>query len=139
MATKKISELTAVTSPAGTDTIVIVQGGVTYKTTRAEVVALTDAANIATNASAGTMFTVTLAGNRTLDNPTLPIDGMKRLWRFKQDATGSRTITLGSAFRFGTDLIAITLTTTANKADYMGAVYNSTDSKWDVVAFMKGY
>ncbi len=138
MATKKISELTA-TTETGTDMGIVVQGGITYKITKTLVLALTDAVNIATNASAGTMFTVTLGGNRTLDNPTNPVDGMKRIWIFKQDATGSRTITLGTAFRLGTDLTAVTLTTTASKSDYMGAIYNGADSKWDVVALIKGY
>ena len=102
------------------------------------VIGLTDQATITTDASAGTIFTVTLAGNRTLAAPTNPIDGMKRIWRFKQDATGSRTITLNAVFRLGTDITAITLTTTANKTDYVGAIYNATDSKWDILAFIKG-
>ena len=105
----------------------------------AVVTGLTDQATITTDAAAGTIFTVTLAGNRTLANPTNSVDGMKRIWRFKQDATGSRTISLGTDFRLGTDITAITLTTTAAKTDYMGAIYNGTDAKWDVVAFIKGF
>jgi hypothetical protein len=100
---------------------------------------LTDGANIATDASLGSEFRVTLAGNRTLDNPTNPTDAQRAVWRFKQDATGSRTITLGSKFRLGADISAVTLSTTANKIDYMGAIYNLTDDKWDVVAFVTGY
>jgi len=103
------------------------------------VVALSDGANIATDASLGNEFRVTLAGNRTLDAPTNPTNGQKAIWRFLQDATGSRTITLNAVFRLGTDITAITLTTTASKADYMGAIYNATDVKWDVIAFVKGY
>lgn len=103
------------------------------------VVALTDGANIATDASLGNEFTVTLAGNRTLDNPTNPTNGQKNIWRFKQDATGGRTITLGSAFRLGTDITAVTLTADANAIDYMTAVYSSVDTKWDVVGFIRGY
>lgn len=102
-------------------------------------VALTDAATIATDASLGNTFAVTLAGNRTLGNPTNPVHGQKVIWRLKQDATGGRTITLDTAFRFGTDVTGITLSTAANKVDYMGAVYDSTDAKWDVIAFVKGY
>ena len=105
----------------------------------AVVTGLTDQTTITTDASAGTIFTVTLAGNRTLAAPTNPVDGMKRIWRFKQDATGSRTITLNAIFRLGTDITSITLTTTASKTDYMGAIYNATDSKWDIVAFVKGF
>lgn len=100
---------------------------------------LTDAATIATDASLARHFRVTLGGNRTLGAPTNPVDGMRVVWEFIQDATGSRTITLASAFRLGTDITAVTLTTTANKRDYMGAIYCAAASKWDVVAFVKGF
>lgn len=102
-------------------------------------VALTDAATIATDASLGNHFRVTLGGNRTLGNPTNPTDGQKCLWEIIQDATGSRTITLDTKFALGTDITGVTLTTTASKRDFLGAVYNSTADKWYVIAFVKGY
>jgi len=102
-------------------------------------VTLTDAATIATDASLGNHFRVTLGGNRTLGNPTNPTDGQKAMWELIQDATGSRTITLGANFALGTDVSAVTLSTTANKRDFLGAVYNSTAGKWYVIAFVKGY
>lgn len=100
---------------------------------------LTDAATVATNAALGNHFRVTLGGNRTLGNPTNPTDGQKIIWELIQDATGSRTITLDTAFALGTDLTAITLTTTANKRDLLGAIYNASLAKWLVVAFIKGF
>jgi hypothetical protein len=102
-------------------------------------VTLTDAATIATNASLGNHFRVTLGGNRTLGNPTNPTDGQKVIWELIQDATGSRTITLGNAFALGTDITSVTLTTTVNKRDFLGAVYNAAAAKWYVIAFVKGY
>lgn len=102
-------------------------------------VTLTDAATVATDASLGNHFRVTLGGNRTLGNPTNMVDGQRVIWELIQDATGSRTITLGSAFGLGTDITAVTLTTTASKRDFLGAVYNSTAAKWYVIAFVKGY
>jgi hypothetical protein len=102
-------------------------------------VTLTDAATVATDASLGDYFRVTLGGNRTLGNPTNMIDGQRVIWEIIQDATGTRTITLGSAFALGTDIAAVTLTTTASKRDFLGAVYNSTAAKWYIVAFVKGY
>jgi len=102
-------------------------------------VALTDAATIATDASLGNHFRVTLGGNRTLGNPTNPVDGQRVIWEIIQDATGSRTITLDTAFALGTDITAVTLTTTASKRDFVGAVYNSTASKWYVIALSRGY
>lgn len=88
-------------------------------------VALTDAANIATDASLGNIFTVTLAGNRTLDNPTNLVSGGVYRWIVTQDATGSRTLAYGTMFKWpgGT---APTLTTAANAVDTIEAVYNGT-------------
>jgi hypothetical protein len=100
---------------------------------------LTDAATIATNAALGNHFRVTLGGNRTLGNPTNPTDSQRVVWELIQDGTGSRTITLDTAFALGTDLSTVTLTTTASKRDFLGAIYNSVTSKWYVIAFMKGF
>lgn len=105
-------------------------------------VALTDAATIATDASLGNLFRVTLAGNRTLGVPTNPTDGQRVVWEVSQDATGTRTLALASGaggFIFGTDIASITLTTTASKTDFIGAIYNSTANRWRVIAFVKGY
>jgi hypothetical protein len=105
----------------------------------AAIVTLTDAATIATDASLGSHFRVTLGGNRTLGNPTNLKDGQKLLWELIQDATGSRTITLGSNFALGTDLPAVTLTTTASKRDFLGGIYNSAAGKIFVTSLMRGY
>lgn len=103
---------------------------------------LTDAATITTDVSTGVHFRVTLGGNRTLAVPTNPADGQRVLWEFIQDGTGSRTITLAGGtggFAFGTDISSIALTTTANKRDIVGAVYNASIQKWLVIAFVRGY
>lgn len=100
---------------------------------------LTDAATIAVDASLGNDFTVTLGGNRTLGNPTNPVNGQKILFAIRQDGAGNRTLTLGSDYRLGTDVPSVTLSTAANKTDYLGVRYNATDAKWDVLAFTKGY
>lgn len=102
-------------------------------------ITLTDGANIATDASKGNFFRVTLAGNRTLDNPTNLVDGQQYTWAFIQDNTGSRTITLGSKFAFGTDITGLTLTTTANKRDFMTAIYVSATDKLYILGVSKGY
>ena len=107
--------------------------------TIATVTALTDAATIATNAALGNYGRVTLGGNRTLGNPTNPTNGQRYTWELIQDATGSRTLTLGAAFALGTTISSTTLTTTASKRDFLTAVYNSTAAKWYVIDFVKGY
>jgi hypothetical protein len=102
-------------------------------------ITLTDATTIATDASLGNYFRVTLAGNRTLSNPTNLTDGQRITWEVIQDATGSRTLAYDTLFAFGTDLTGAVLTTTANKRDFIGGIYNSVTSKIYVVSFIKGY
>lgn len=109
------------------------------KRIKAKVVALVDGANIAVNADTTDIGTVTLAGNRTLDNPTgTPLDGQVLEIRVKQDATGSRTLSYGTEYRFGTDPASPTLTTTASKTDFLYFERNAADSKWDFVKIAKG-
>lgn len=102
------------------------------------VVALTDAATIATDASLGTVFTVTLGGNRTLGNPTNAVNGQLIIWKIKQDGTGNRTLALGTKFRFNDTLTSFTASTAANDTDILQAIYDSTDDKFDVVGIVKG-
>ena len=66
-------------------------------------------------------------------------DGQRLVLEFTQDGTGSRVLTLGSMFRFGTDITAVTLSTAANKTDKIGVIYNTTAAKFDVVAYIKGF
>lgn len=103
-----------------------------------KVVALTDGVTIATDASLGNIFTVTLAGNRTMGNPTNGTEGQTIIYRIKQDATGSRTITWASEFRGSTDLALPTLTTAVNQVDYVMFI-RSAVTTWDVLAVNKGF
>lgn len=100
---------------------------------------LIDAAQIVTDANMGNHFRVTLGGNRTLANPTNPADGQKIVWEFLQDGAGSRTISLGSKFRLGTDVATVVLSLGAGKRDFMGCIYNATVDLWHVVTFVRGY
>lgn len=107
-------------------------------------VVLTDGATIATNAALSTTFDVTLGGDRTLSNPTNPVDGHRVLWRIRQDNTGTRTLTLGSAFRIPsssalTSPLNSATFTTANKTTNLVAVYNLADAKWDISVEQEGY
>ena len=68
----------------------------------------------------------------TIAVPTgTPVEGQKLIIRLKDDGS-ARGITFNAIFR----AIGITLptTTVASKITYLGLVYNSTDTKWDVVA-----
>lgn len=104
------------------------------------VVALTDGATPALDASLGNVFTLAAAGDRTIAVPTNATAGQKIVIRHLASG-GARTLSLNSGaggFRFGTDITALTQTA-SGKIDYIGCIYNSTDSKWDVVAVVKGY
>lgn len=92
---------------------------------------------ITVDASTGSEWHITLTGNLTLGNPTNPTDGQVICFQLTQDGTGSRTLTLGSAFNVGP--VTVTLSTGAGKVDYLLAKYRSAASKWDVLAFGPGY
>lgn len=77
--------------------------------------ALTDQANITANLVQGRFWTVTLGGNRTLVNPTNMRVGQTGSIAIKQDATGSRTLAFGSAWKFEGG--SKTLSTAANTID----------------------
>jgi hypothetical protein len=67
----------------------------------------------------------------TIAAPTgTPIQGQKLIFRIKDNGT-ARGITWNAIFRaLGTTL---PITTVINKTTYVGCIYNSTDTKWDVV------
>jgi len=101
--------------------------------------ALVDSATIAVNASLGNQFIVTLGGNRILGNPTNAVNGQLFLFAIRQDGSGNRTLSFDTKYRFGTDISSITLSTDANKTDFIGVRYHSTDDKFDVISVAKGY
>lgn len=87
----------------------------------AEIVTLADGANITPNFSNGNNFEVTLAGNRTLNNPTGVTTGQSGVIFVKQDSSGSRTLGVQTHWQFSGGT-APTFTTTANAVDVIGYV-----------------
>jgi hypothetical protein len=75
------------------------------------------AGNVAWNMNAGINFTLAMTGNATLQNPTSVIPGKSGRIRIAQDATGGRTLALGSSYKTPGGL-GITLSTAANAIDY---------------------
>lgn len=102
-------------------------------------VALTDGATINTDAALGNVFTVTIAGNRTMANPTNPTAEQRITFRIRQDAVGSRVLTWASDFNFGVDLAGVPGSTGANAFDYYGFQYNPVTLRWDCLAISRGY
>lgn len=121
----------------GTGFAVIVGGNDFIGAQAVAFVTLTDGANIATDASDGNHFAVTLGGNRTLDNPTNMSDGVILNWRIKQDGTGSRTLTYGSKFKWANGT-APTLSTTAGAVDRITGQYIAADDVIECVC-TKGF
>lgn len=81
-------------------------------------VTLTDAASITWDMDTGFDYVVTLAGNRTLANPTNTKVGQRGEIRVVQDGTGSRTLSFGTSYEFAGGS-APTLTTTASADDIL--------------------
>lgn len=81
-------------------------------------VTLTDAASISLDLATGNNFTVTLAGNRTLENPTNAVAGQTGQMYVIQDGTGSRTLAFGSNYKFPNGT-AITISTSTSSVDLL--------------------
>jgi len=116
----------------------VLGSSVTARSTR--VVALTDAVTITPKCTTTDLGVVTLGGNRTIANPSgVAAAGQELRLRLKQDATGSRTVTWDTKYRFSTDIPRPTLSTAAGKTDYVRFIYNSDDDKWDCQQVVRGF
>ena len=84
---------------------------------------LTYGANIAVDANLSNIYTVTLTGvTAQLDNPSNLVAGMSLQFLIKQDATGLRALTFGTAYTFGTAGAPTIATSTANQTDVISCV-----------------
>jgi hypothetical protein len=92
-----------------------------------EIATLTDAANISVDFGANQNFTVTLGGNRTLDNPTNIVVGQTGSIFLVQDGTGSRTLSFGTYYDFAGGT-APTVSTTANAVDRIDYIVRTATS-----------
>ena len=95
---------------------------------------LSNPSTIAVNAGLYGQVTVTgLAQTLTIGAPTgSPLNGQRLTIRVKDDGT-TRTLSWNAAFVAYTD-VTLSTGTTAGKTMYWQALWNSTDSKWDVLA-----
>jgi hypothetical protein len=87
---------------------------------------LTDEATISWDLAVNQVCSVTLGGNRTLSNPTNQVDGSVYILVVKQDATGGRTLTFSSAYKFAGGT-APTITSTASKVDVLTFISDGTN------------
>lgn len=101
---------------------------------------ITGTGTVTPSATTASIFTTTVTGNLTLNGPSSPTNGQKVMFRLLQDGTG-HTVSFASGagnFRFGTDIPSFTAST-ANLTDYVGAIYNSTSTSWDIVSVIQGF
>ena len=85
---------------------------------RGTITALTDGATITPDFAVANNFSVTLAGSRTLANPSNLTAGQSGVIVITQDGTGGRTLAFGSYWKFAAGT-APTLTTTAAAVDVL--------------------
>lgn len=97
---------------------------------------ISSSASITINSDTTDIFTITaLEESTTINAPTgTPVNGQKLTIRIKDNGTLRAltwTTTSGAFRQIGTFLPTATI---ANKTVYIGCIYNSTDSYWDVIA-----
>ncbi len=120
-------------------------GTVTGTTTFSKAVVMPTVAYTASSATPVTpdarnieVYNVTVDANLTINGPSNPYSGQKLLFQLHNDGSHAVTFATGSGnFRFGTDITSYTAS--ASKTDYVGAVYNSTDTRWDLVSLVQGF
>lgn len=94
------------------------------KAQRGAISALTDGATITPDFNEGNFYSVTLAGNRVLANPTNAAAGQSGSIFITQDGTGSRTLSFGSSWKFAGG-VAPTLSTASGAEDRLDYVVKS--------------
>jgi hypothetical protein len=121
-------------SPTGTETL-------TNKNIQSRVVAsTTNTTPVVINADTTDMATLvyTSAGTVVINAPTgTPVNGQKLL--FRMQATSANSLTWNAIFAGAATLTLPTAATGTSKYDYMGFIYNSTASKWQLVAKVQGF
>lgn len=102
-------------------------------------VSLTSSATPTPNADITDLYTVTaLAEAATFGAPTgAPNQGQKLIIRIKDNGT-ARALSWNAIYRASSDL-ALPTTTVLSKTMYLGFIYNSTDSKWDLLAVLDNF
>ena len=118
----------------------------TFDGTKLDVAGVIRSASVSiTGAAGGTItptsdttnqYTVTALGApATIAIPSgSPIDGQKLILRFEDNGTGRALTWTTSAGGYRAVGVTLPTTTTATKVTYVGCIYNSQDSFWDVVA-----
>jgi hypothetical protein len=80
-------------------------------------------------------LTAMAAGVTVSADSGTPVNGQKMIFRFKDNGTArSISLTTGTSKSFRAIGVTLPTTTVISKTLYVGAIYNSADDRWDVVA-----
>lgn len=113
----------------------------TNKRITKRVVALSDATSATLpmdTADMATMVNTQAAGTFTMNAPSgTPTDGQQITFRI--DSTNVQTFSWNGLFRGSTDYPLPTATSGGGLTDYYGFIYNSADTRYDIVAATKGF
>ena len=113
----------------------------TNKNIQARVVVIADATSITINADTtdiATQANTQSAGTLTVNAPTgTPFNGQKLILRLL--SSNVQTFSWDSVFQGSTDVTLPTASSGSSKYDYMGFIYNSTATKWQLVAKNFGF
>jgi hypothetical protein len=105
------------------------------------IVVIADATSITINADTtdiATQANTQAAGTLTINAPTgTPFNGQKFILRLS--STSVQTFSWNAIFAGSTDLTLPTASTGSGKFDYVGFIYNSTATKWQLLAKVFGF
>jgi hypothetical protein len=127
----KAASSTAVTL-TGTETL-------TNKRITKRTASITDSSTPTPNSDTTDIYLVTaLAQTATFGAPTgTPTEGQQLIIRIKDNGT-ARSLAWNAIYRASSDL-ALPTTTIVSKTVYLGFMYNSTDSKWDLLSRLNNF
>lgn len=108
----------------------------TNKRVTPRVVSITDAATITPTGDSADQYVVTaLAQTATIAAPSgTPTDGQKLVIRIEDNGTGRALTWTTSSGAYRAVGVTLPTTTVASKVVYIGCIYNSQDTFWDVIA-----
>lgn len=90
------------------------------------------------DATLSSTIEITVSGNLILNGPSSGTDGQKITFRILNDGSHSVTFASGAGnYRFGTDIPSYT--NSVSLTDYIGVIWNSAASRWDVVSIIQGF